>query len=131
MAPHKHPLPLLCVGSCYIPLEGGQQATTSAGQKLVCAARNAPPGKESSQHLTVPLNFGLEMVASFPKSYRWLSEQTMSNSSSPSSTSSTSSPSFALFDLVVKDVNCQSPLSPAGECDSILSQGRCLGRADQ
>lgn len=38
---------------------------------------------------------------------------------------------FALFDLVVKDVNCQSPLSPAGECDSILSQGRCLGRADQ
>ena len=93
MAPHKHPLPLLCVGSCYIPLEGGQQATTSAGQKLVCAARNAPPGKESSQHLTVPLNFGLEMVASFPKSYRWLSEQTMSNSSSPSSTSSTSSPS--------------------------------------
>ncbi|MEO2191524.1 MAG: hypothetical protein ABGY24_03700, partial [bacterium] len=62
----RHPLPLLCLGSCSIPLENGHQATTSAGRKLVCAE---PVREESPQQLTVPLNFGLEMVASFPKSY--------------------------------------------------------------
>lgn len=86
----QHPLPLLCVGSCYIPLEGGHQATTSAGQKLVCAecTVGCPLGEESQQHLTVPLNFGLEMVASFPKSYLWLSEQKRSTTSSTATTSS-------------------------------------------
>ena len=68
------------------------QATTSAGQKLVCAERTvcSPVGEESLQHLTVPLNFGLEMAASFPKSYRWLSEET--KSTPPSSATTRSSP---------------------------------------
>ena len=68
----QHPLPLVCVGSCYIPLEkdGLCQAKTREGKKLVCTRREA-----TSKYLTVPLNFGLEMVASFPKSYLWLSEE--------------------------------------------------------
>lgn len=84
----RHPLPLLCLGSCSIPLENGHQATTSAGQKLVCAE---PVREGSQQQLTVPLNFGLEMVASFPKSYLWMSEQTQRSRSRSSSSASSSS----------------------------------------
>ena len=105
MAPTRHPLPLLCVGSCYIPLDtDGHQATTSSGQKFICVERNDSSSASSSlgatqptsgaardRYLTIPLNFGLEMAASFPKSYRWLSEEARRSSSTDATSSNSTS----------------------------------------
>ena len=78
-----HPLPLICVGDAYIPLgQDGCQATDShsRGVRKLVVPEPPEPTSVHPSFLTVPLSFGLETVACFPKSYRWMSEEARSRS---------------------------------------------------
>jgi len=67
----KYPVPLLCVGNAFFPLEGdGKLAVRRGARKILCVERD--PDLDQN-YASVPLDFGLEMLSSLPKSYLWLS----------------------------------------------------------
>ena len=104
-----HPLPLICVGDAYIPLgQDGCQATDShsCGVRKLVVPEPPEPTTVHPSFLTVPLSFGLETVACFPKSYRWMSEEARSRSldsgtASSSPTASVPTSSSPLSDVTV------------------------------